>query len=143
MDFSQPPDPLAVKPAVAGLYSASGFDLLGVLARVAARPFPQIAIGPVDTSCSFLVVDAKQFDCPIIYASDTFSKLTGSVPPPAPPHADPLAGTPTQKSVRSPRGGVIADTSQSGATVAFFSPRRARSCPALRASTPTRTRRTI
>lgn len=60
-----------------GLYSSSGFDMLGVLARVVARPNPQINIGPVDTSCSFLVVDARRYDMPIVFASDTFSKLTG------------------------------------------------------------------
>ena len=50
---------------------------MGVLARVASRVNPQIQIGPVDLSCSFLVVDAKKFDMPIVYASETFSKLTG------------------------------------------------------------------
>lgn len=63
--------------ALPGLYSSSGFDMLGVLARVVARPNPQINIGPVDTSCSFLVVDARRYDMPIVFASDTFSKLTG------------------------------------------------------------------
>ena len=60
-----------------GLYSSSGFDMLGVLARVVARPHPQINIGPVDTSCSFVVVDARRYDMPIVFASETFSKLTG------------------------------------------------------------------
>ena len=60
-----------------GLYSSSGFDMLGVLARVVARPNPQINIGPVDTSCSFLVVDARRYDMPIVFASTTFSDLTG------------------------------------------------------------------
>jgi len=60
-----------------GLYSSSGFDLMGVLARVAARPYPQIDIGPVDTSCSFLVVDARKYDFPIVFASDNFTRLTG------------------------------------------------------------------
>ena len=60
-----------------GLYSSSGFDMLGVLARVVARPNPQINIGPVDTSCSFLVVDARRYDMPIVFASSTFSELTG------------------------------------------------------------------
>lgn len=60
-----------------GLYSTSGFDMLGVLARVVARPCPQINIGPVDTSCSFLVVDARRYDMPIVFASETFSRLTG------------------------------------------------------------------
>lgn len=61
----------------AGLYSSSGFDVLSVLARVAARPNPSINIGPVDTSCAFLVVDARRYDYPIVFASETFSKLTG------------------------------------------------------------------
>lgn len=60
-----------------GLYSSSGFDMLGVLARVVARPNPQINIGPVDTSCSFLVVDARRYDMPIVFASTTFTELTG------------------------------------------------------------------
>ncbi|CAG8598433.1 13265_t:CDS:10 [Ambispora leptoticha] len=60
-----------------GLYSSTGFDMLGVLARVASRPNPQINIGPVDMSCSFLVVDARKYDFPIVYASHTFEKLTG------------------------------------------------------------------
>ena len=62
---------------IRGLYSASGFDLIGVLARVAARPNPQIEIGPIDTSVSFLVVDARKYDFPIVYASDSFSTMTG------------------------------------------------------------------
>ncbi|GAA5872699.1 hypothetical protein JCM3774_005033 [Rhodotorula dairenensis] len=61
----------------AGLYSASGFDMLGVLARVAARPNPQIQIGPVDSSCAFAVVDARRFDQPLVFVSDTFVKKTG------------------------------------------------------------------
>jgi hypothetical protein len=64
---------------VAGLYSSSGFDLIRVLARVAMRPKPQIAIGPIDMSCSFTVVDARKYDMPIVYASESFSKLTGYV----------------------------------------------------------------
>lgn len=28
-------------------------------------------------SCSFLVTDARQFDCPIVYCSPTFEHLTG------------------------------------------------------------------
>lgn len=39
-----------------GLYSTTGFDMLGILARVAARKNPSMVIGPVDMSCSFLVV---------------------------------------------------------------------------------------
>ena len=72
-----PPPKVAGSKNVTGLYSSSGFDMMGVLARVASRVNPQIQIGPVDLSCSFLVVDAKKFDMPIVYASETFSKLTG------------------------------------------------------------------
>ncbi|BGP39900.1 hypothetical protein JCM10450v2_003874 [Rhodotorula kratochvilovae] len=59
------------------IYSTSGFDLVGVLARVVNRKNPTIEIGAVDMSCSFVVVDARKFDQPIVYASETFSRLTG------------------------------------------------------------------
>ncbi|KAG8677937.1 blue light receptor, partial [Ceratobasidium sp. 395] len=60
-----------------GLYSTSGFDMLGVLARVASRPNPKIVLGPVDLTCSFTVVDVKRYDHPIVYSSPTFHRLTG------------------------------------------------------------------
>ncbi|KAJ3832871.1 photoreceptor A [Lentinula raphanica] len=59
------------------VYSGSGFDLLSVLARVAARPDPKVALGPVDFSSSFLVVDVRRYDNPIIYCSPSFCRLTG------------------------------------------------------------------
>ncbi|KZT18791.1 hypothetical protein NEOLEDRAFT_1142888 [Neolentinus lepideus HHB14362 ss-1] len=59
------------------LYSATGFDLLSLLARVAARPNPTIALGPVDMTCSFTVVDVRRYDFPIVYASPSFYTLTG------------------------------------------------------------------
>lgn len=71
------PPPTGMTNNFAGLYSSSGFDMLGVLARVAARPNPQLQIGAVDTSCAFLVVDARKWDQPIVFASDTFTKMTG------------------------------------------------------------------
>lgn len=71
------PPPSGTSTNFAGLYSSSGFDVLSVLARVAARPNPTISIGPVDTSCAFLVVDARRYDYPIVFASETFTKLTG------------------------------------------------------------------
>ncbi|QRV76590.1 White collar 1 protein [Ceratobasidium sp. AG-Ba] len=63
-----------------GLYSTSGFDMLGVLARVASRPNPKIVLGPVDLTCSFTVVDVKRYDHPIVYSSPTFHRLTGYEP---------------------------------------------------------------
>lgn len=60
-----------------GLYSTTGFDMVGVLSRVASRKDPKTVLGPVDLSCSFLVVDIRRFDSPIVYASPTFSALTG------------------------------------------------------------------
>ncbi|GAA6009927.1 hypothetical protein JCM10207_002160 [Rhodosporidiobolus poonsookiae] len=71
------PPPTGSSNNFAGLYSASGFDMLGVLARVAARPNPQIQIGPVDMSCAFAVVDARRYDQPLVFVSDTFVKMTG------------------------------------------------------------------
>ncbi|KAI9008979.1 white collar one B [Phycomyces nitens] len=62
------------------MYASTGFDMLSILARVANRPNPQINLGPVDLSCSFVVVDAHQYDAPIVYASPTFEKLTGYAP---------------------------------------------------------------
>ncbi len=62
---------------VPGLYSSSGFDLLSTLSRVYMRPNPQIQLGPVDLSCSFVVSDPTKPDCPIVYVSDAFTELTG------------------------------------------------------------------
>ncbi|PWN38083.1 uncharacterized protein FA14DRAFT_111040, partial [Meira miltonrushii] len=58
-------------------YSATGFDLIGALMKVATRPNPKIEIGPVDLSCSFTVSDAQHPDQPIVHCSDTFCHLTG------------------------------------------------------------------
>jgi PAS domain S-box-containing protein len=69
------------KPAVpsqfANAYSSSGFDMLGVLMRVATRKNPQINIGPVDLSCAFVVCDISKHDLPIVYCSEVFERLTG------------------------------------------------------------------
>ena len=59
------------------MYSSSGFDLLSILGRVATRPNPSITLGPVDMSCSFVVVDVRRYDSPIVYASPSFYRLTG------------------------------------------------------------------
>ncbi|PNS21825.1 White collar 1 protein [Sphaceloma murrayae] len=58
-------------------YSSTGFDMLGVLMRVATRPKPEINLGSVDLSCAFVVCDAEKDDFPIIYCSDNFERLTG------------------------------------------------------------------
>lgn len=58
-------------------YSSSGFDMLGVIMRVVARPKPQIDIGIVDRSCAFVVCDVTHHDIPIVYCSDVFERLTG------------------------------------------------------------------
>lgn len=65
-----------VIPQYRNAYSSSGFDMLGVLMRVAARPKPQINIGAVDMSCAFVVCDVTQHDVPIVYCSDVFERLT-------------------------------------------------------------------
>ncbi|CAE6539214.1 unnamed protein product [Rhizoctonia solani] len=49
------------------LYSTSGFDMLGVIARVVTRPNPVVNLGPVDHSCSFVVVDPHTPDHEIVY----------------------------------------------------------------------------
>lgn len=58
-------------------YSSTGFDMLGVLMRIATRPNPEINIGSVDLSCAFVVCDATQDDNPIVYCSENFERLTG------------------------------------------------------------------
>ncbi|KAK7193124.1 hypothetical protein DPSP01_007537 [Paraphaeosphaeria sporulosa] len=58
-------------------YSSTGFDMLGVLMRVATRQNPQINIGAVDLSCAFVVCDAEMDDIPIVYCSENFERLTG------------------------------------------------------------------
>jgi PAS domain-containing protein len=59
------------------IYSTSGFDLLSIMARIANRPNQTLTLGPVDMSCSFVVVDVRRYDDPIVYASPTFCALTG------------------------------------------------------------------
>lgn len=68
---------VTVMPQYRNAYSSSGFDMLGVLMRVATRPKPQINIGAVDMSCAFVVCDVTQHDLPIVYCSDIFERLTG------------------------------------------------------------------
>ncbi|KAF1956547.1 white collar-1 transcript variant 4 [Byssothecium circinans] len=58
-------------------YSSTGFDMLGVLMRVATRADPQIDIGSVDLSCAFVVCDNELDDTPIVYCSENFERLTG------------------------------------------------------------------
>ena len=67
----------SVIPEYRNAYSSSGFDMLGVLMRIATRPKPQINIGAVDMSCAFVVCDVTQHDLPIVYCSDIFERLTG------------------------------------------------------------------
>lgn len=75
------PSTMAGKPHMQSVYknaySSTGFDMLGVLMRVATRPNPQINLGAVDLSCAFVVCDAEKDDFPIIYCSDNFERLTG------------------------------------------------------------------
>jgi PAS domain-containing protein len=65
------------KPNYAGIYSSSGFDMLGALMKVATRKNPEVDIGKVDLSCAFVVCDVEIADCPIIYVSEVFERLTG------------------------------------------------------------------
>jgi len=58
-------------------YSSTGFDMMNVLMRVATRKDPEINIGAVDLSCAFVVCDADEHDCPIVYCSENFERLTG------------------------------------------------------------------
>ncbi|KAG5640644.1 hypothetical protein DXG03_007693 [Asterophora parasitica] len=75
--FNAPRPLIAPSPLGLPVYSASGFDLLSILVRVATRPNPQISLGPVDLTCSFVVVDVRRHDSPIVYCSPSFCRLTG------------------------------------------------------------------
>ncbi|KFY19692.1 hypothetical protein V493_07860 [Pseudogymnoascus sp. VKM F-4281 (FW-2241)] len=57
--------------------SSSGFNIEGILMKVTSRTNPETDLGTVDMSCAFVVCDATMPDCPIIYASEIFSRLTG------------------------------------------------------------------
>ena len=76
-DPAPPESSQANIPNYRNVYSSSGFDMLGVLMRVASRPKPQINIGAVDMSCAFVVCDITSHDLPIVYCSDIFERLTG------------------------------------------------------------------
>ena len=65
------------KPDYSGIYSTSGFDMLGALMKVANRRNPEVDLGKVDLSCAFVVCDITMYDCPIIYISEIFERLTG------------------------------------------------------------------
>ncbi|KAG1459561.1 hypothetical protein G6F56_006136 [Rhizopus delemar] len=71
------PSDQASEAPLTGVYSSTGFDMVAVLSRLVNRPNPQINLGPIDMSCSFLVTDARRPDCPIVYCSPTFENLTG------------------------------------------------------------------
>ena len=58
-------------------YSKSGFDMMAALTKVATRKAPEINIGNVDMSCAFVVCNVLEADCPIVYVSDVFERMTG------------------------------------------------------------------
>lgn len=60
-----------------GLYAPSGYDMMSILIRVMTRANPVIELGPIDASCALILCDLQQPDCPIVYANDAFSELTG------------------------------------------------------------------
>ncbi|KAF7288189.1 White collar protein 1 [Mycena chlorophos] len=90
--FSLPPLPLPLSPGFAPapadystigngmglpIYSQSGFDVVSLLSRVASRPNPSVQLGPIDFTTSFVVVDCRRHDEPIVYCSPSFCTLTG------------------------------------------------------------------
>ncbi|KAM0331515.1 hypothetical protein ACHAQA_003192 [Verticillium albo-atrum] len=60
-----------------GLYCPSGFDMMSILFRVLERPSPKVELGAIDCSVALVLCDLAQPDCPIVYASEAFSLLTG------------------------------------------------------------------
>jgi PAS domain-containing protein len=47
------------------------------MARVSTRLNLTLNLGPVNMSCSFIVVDIRRYNASIVYASPTFCTLTG------------------------------------------------------------------
>lgn len=45
--------------------------------RVLSRDNPIVDLGAVDASCSLVLCDLQQPDCPIVYANEPFYQLTG------------------------------------------------------------------
>ncbi|KAI0515015.1 vivid PAS protein VVD [Xylaria bambusicola] len=60
-----------------GIYAPSGFDILGVLSRVAMRTSPVVHLPAVDASCAIVVCDIQQPDYPVVYANEACTQLTG------------------------------------------------------------------
>lgn len=74
LNASPPPHDLS---GALPVYSQSGFDTISLLARVQNRARPTIRLGPVDFTTSFVVVDMRRHDDPIVYCSPSFCTLTG------------------------------------------------------------------
>ncbi|KAI1871329.1 hypothetical protein JX265_000953 [Neoarthrinium moseri] len=60
-----------------GIYAPSGYDMMGILIRVMTRANAVIDLGAIDASCALILCDLKQPDCPVVYANEPFSQLTG------------------------------------------------------------------
>lgn len=75
--YEHPDERIVARSDYSSAYSATGFDMLNILVRVATRPNPEINIGAVDLSCAFVVCDALEHDFPIVYVSENFERLTG------------------------------------------------------------------
>lgn len=42
-----------------------------------SRANPVVQLGPIDASCALILCDLQQPDCPVVYANDAFTFLTG------------------------------------------------------------------
>ncbi|KMW68925.1 white collar 1, variant [Blastomyces dermatitidis ATCC 18188] len=58
-------------------YPAREPSAIDTLNYIATRPNPEINLGPIDMSCAFVICRITANDCPIMYISDAFSRLTG------------------------------------------------------------------
>ena len=85
--------------------STSGFDMMSILARVATRSHPKIILGPVDLTCSFVVVNVRRHDRPIVYAFPSFYQLTGYEDHEAIGRNCRFLQSPTGMSTRAKKGG--------------------------------------
>lgn len=55
----------------------TGFHSHAAQVRVMSRPNPTIELGAIDDSCALILCDLQQPDCPVVYANEAFTSLTG------------------------------------------------------------------
>ena len=56
---------------------SKSLNVFEALTKVATRENLEVNPGKIDIACAFVICDVTLVDCPIVYASDMFERLTG------------------------------------------------------------------